>query len=117
MRYIGNAFSAAMVAGGATVAFEPVEKPATEWVRGAVSCVGHESTAKLFSVQAGTEVRANRCNVTLQPGDKLLIGQVMGRLPEGVVLTEEQLRGVEVRWLMATVLHWSELATVTPLGY
>ena len=51
---------------------------------GVDSAVGHASTAAIFSRQLGVEIPYKRCNVSLEPGDRALLGQYRGpRLPEG----------------------------------
>lgn len=54
-----------------------------EWVSG----VGHADTAAVFSSELGLPVECNRMSVTLQPGDRVLVGQYTGpRLPEGATI-------------------------------
>jgi len=64
---------------------------------GFVSAIGHEGTAKLLSTILGMEIPVNRVQIQMQPGDDAIIFQVLQRLPEGTVLTEEQLKKVPYR--------------------
>jgi len=64
---------------------------------GYVSAIGHEGTAKLLSTILGMEVPVNRIQIQIQPGDDAIVFQVLQRLPEGAVLTEEQLKKVPYR--------------------
>ncbi|MHC1577128.1 MAG: STIV orfB116 family protein [Candidatus Methanospirareceae archaeon] len=58
------------------------------------SAIGHESTAKVVSKVLGVEVPAERRQVRLEEGDKVLVFQLLQRLPEGKVLGEEELAEV-----------------------
>lgn len=56
-----------------------------------ISAVGHEGTARFLSRVLGLEVPANRLQVFLGPGDRAVRFLLGKRLPEGRVLTEEEL--------------------------
>jgi len=56
-----------------------------------VSIVGHESTAKLLSKILGIDIPVNRANYTISENDMLLVFTVSERLPEGKVLTDEEI--------------------------
>jgi len=66
---------------------------AREWVRQGefVSAVGHESTAKLLSELLGVEIKPNRIFVDMKLCDEALAVQFLERLPEGKVLSKEEL--------------------------
>jgi hypothetical protein len=74
-----------------------VEKTKHKLEAGYVSAIGHEGTAKLLSTILGMEVPVNRVQIQMQPGDDAIVFQVLQRLPEGVVLTEEQLKKIPFR--------------------
>ena len=108
MIYLGNAFSFSMLpASGVSLHVDPLS---TEQVReiitgqhGYVSCVGHESTAAVFSEQLGLQVSAARISVSLGVGDAILVGQYIGpRLHEGATSLPP---GAEIRWVRAMVRH------------
>jgi len=65
-----------------------------------VSAVGHESTAKLLSQLLGIEIPVNRIEIKIEYGDKLIVFQLLQRLPEGKVLSEEELRQLQFRFLI-----------------
>lgn len=70
---------------------------AAEMLRAApefVSAIGHESTAQLMSELLGFAIEKNRVTVSMQPGDRALVFSVKRRMPEGVVLSSEDLRRV-----------------------
>lgn len=57
-----------------------------------VSAIGHPGTAEVMTQVLGFEVKANRAYITLNPGDMALVFQITERLPEGKVLTAEELK-------------------------
>ena len=59
-----------------------------------ISAIGHETTAKLMSRIIGFDVAVNRVQIKMQPGDSAIVFRVLTRLPEGKVLTEEELSKV-----------------------
>jgi hypothetical protein len=56
-----------------------------------VSAIGHKSTAEILSRILGFEVSAQRIGVELDRGDAAIAFALDFRLPEGKVLTEEEL--------------------------
>lgn len=60
--------------------------------REVVSAIGHQSTAQLLSQLLGREVPVNRAMVELRDGDEAIVFQLMVRLPEGKVLSREELQ-------------------------
>jgi hypothetical protein len=53
------------------------------------SAVGHESTANVLSQLLGIQIKAERRQITLTSDTILLVFQLLSRLPEGKILTEE----------------------------
>ncbi len=106
MKYIGNAFSLSML----------VNFPAKIWVMelstdeakkfvesGAESAIGHESTAQVLSRILGTDIKAERKMIRLEAGDELLVFQLMTRLPEGKVLSEEEILSLPYKFFLVKV--------------
>ena len=58
------------------------------------SVVGHESTARFLSKVLEVRIPARRALADLAPGDRALVLRLKGRLPEGAVLTEEDIQGL-----------------------
>jgi len=56
-----------------------------------VSAVGHKGTAELMSELLKVEVPFNRIQIAVNPGDKILVCQLLVRLPEGAVLSYEEM--------------------------
>lgn len=69
--------------------------------KGFKSCVGHESTAKLFSEKLGLDIQVNRQNITLSTGDILIAGMFTPprRLNEGEVWTESEILAMPINWV------------------
>lgn len=65
-----------------------------------VSAIGHEGTAQLLNRLCGTSFQATRAQIQLDVGDYLYLLQVGFRLPEGAVLSEEQLRELHKQGLL-----------------
>lgn len=67
-----------------------------------VSCVGHESTAKLFSERLDLSVSMNREQVDLNVGDTIIAGLFTPprRLAEGILWTEEEILAMPINWVL-----------------
>ncbi|AFK87686.1 protein of unknown function DUF1874 [Thermoanaerobacterium phage THSA-485A] len=82
--FIANAFSLQMLS--QFPAHIDIEEVATSAVAklDLQSAIGHADTAVVLSGILGKDIESNRVNVQLQPGDSLIVAQLMGgRLPEG----------------------------------
>lgn len=68
---------------------------------GFVSAIGHGASAAFLSATLGIEVPVNRVAIAMAPGDAALVLRLLGRLPEGVILSAEELAVVpyELGWL------------------
>jgi len=71
---------------------------------GFVSAVGHPGAAALLSEVLGIEVPVNRIRVEMQPGDRALVLRLKERLPEGTLLTAEQMRAFPFELALLTRL-------------
>jgi hypothetical protein len=84
--WISNSFSLNMLRSSHNVTIHVQELTLTEaqqFAHGAMSSVGHANTAELFSQLLGRPVPMNRQTISLEPEDKILIGQYVGeRLDE-----------------------------------
>jgi len=65
-----------------------------------ISAVGHEATAKVLSQLLGVNIPFNRQSIYLQPGDRAIHFFLRTRLPEGRVLTEDELSNKLDYWLV-----------------
>ena len=98
MNYVGNAFSLNMLSGDSVI---KVSESSPDCVPvDAVSCIGHESTAKVVSQLLGREVPMNRVAVSLEAGDNIYVVTLSTsdgkpyRAPEGVILGQDDLAGL-----------------------
>ena len=69
-----------------------------------VSAIGHESTSRVLTMLLGTLVPYNRIQVKLQKGDKVLVFQLLTRLEEGKILSDEELRQLQYKFFVVEVL-------------
>jgi hypothetical protein len=96
-----NAFSLSMIPweraliGVREASLEEVKKILA---KGFETAVGHESTAAFLSRLLGIEVRCERKQVFLWPNTTIIVFQLLSRLPEGRVLTEEELANVKYKF-------------------
>jgi CYTH domain-containing protein len=67
------------------------------------SAVGHQSTADFLTALLGIPIKADRRPVTFQPGTLYVVFQLLGRLPEGRILTEEELQTINYRFYSVEV--------------
>jgi hypothetical protein len=81
---------------------------AKELIReGFVSAVGHEATANLLTRLLGTNIPTNRIQVFLEPGDRAISFVLRVRLPEGKILTDEEIANIPF-YLMLTEVYAEE---------
>ena len=76
---------------------------AKEFTKTAKSVIGHPATAEIVSEKTGTKVEMNREQITLNPGDELLVFQLLQRLPEGKTLTKEEMQEIPAKWILVKV--------------
>lgn len=101
--YLCNAFSLNMLDFNCVVEIKILSKE--EFCRNLphikASFIGHEATAKLIETLCGIKVEVNRKELKLSPGDCLLVVQIKTRLPEGKVLSSEELNDLLSKNLIA----------------
>lgn len=94
---ISNAFSLSMIKEEeATIRIKKVD---TEYVKqliqnnnSIISIVGHEGTAQVLTQLLGINIGTNRVQYKMQNDDILIIFQLMIRLPEGKILTAQEVQ-------------------------
>jgi hypothetical protein len=72
---------------------------------GFVSAIGHQATATLLSQLLGIEVPFNRVTVKAEPGDILIHFVLRERIPEGKILTLEELQRLPFDFAVTEVLE------------
>ena len=92
MKYLVNAFSPAMLSGSCNLQYKEITR--IEFAMYATECkvvISHEVTANLLSQIVGFEVKANRVNLKVNPGD-ILLGFTPGfRCAEAREFTREEI--------------------------
>lgn len=68
-----------------------LEHARTLAAEGFTSVVGHAGAAALLEYLLGVPVIVARKTITMQPGDRALVLRVTQRLPEGVILSADEL--------------------------
>jgi len=103
--YVANAFSLSMLTPPATVRVTEVSAEDVKNILkdGFTSAVGHEATSQIISVQTGIQVPTNRISIKLAPGDVLIVFQLLARLPEGKILSQDDLRQMPAKWFLVNV--------------
>ena len=92
--YIANAFSLNMLEKfpAEIYAKEVSMREVLEAVKdGAISAIGHKETADFLTNVLGIEITTNRIQIKLGKEDKVFVIVIGERLPEGKILTSEEL--------------------------
>ena len=98
--YLSSAFSLNMVSGDTVLRVS--ESSPDRVPEGAISCIGHESTAKVVSKMLDREVIAQRVAVSLEVGDAIYVVTLFNidgspyRAQEGVILGQDELQGLRL---------------------
>ena len=103
--YVSNAFSLSMLTPPTTVKVLEVSGDDVKDILkdSFVSAVGHEATAKIISTQLNIQVPVNRISIKLTSGDVLVVFQLLVRLPEGKILSEDEMKQVQAKWYVCFV--------------
>ena len=104
--YLASAFSLAMLpTKRSEVEVEEVDslEKVKELARDSVSVVGHESTARFLSQLLSMPIQASRVAITLGEGDEVLVFQLLSRLPEGKILSEQELAQTQFKFYLVRV--------------
>ena len=105
---LANAFSLSMLPSGPETLIK-VSEISEEQVRqilreGFDSAIGHESTANFLSKKLSVEIKANRKQIKLDDDTLLIVAQLMQRLSEGKVLSEEEIAKIPVKFYSVEVM-------------
>ncbi|GJL77002.1 YddF family protein [Nitrosomonas sp.] len=67
-----------------------------------ISAIGHQSSAAFLSTLLKMEIPVNRIEINMQPDDAALVLRLKSRLPEGKVLTHDEIHRIpyELGWLV-----------------
>ena len=105
--YLANAFSLSMLPPkNVVISVEEinVEKAREALLSGFESAIGHEATAQFLTYLLGFPVPIKRVPIQLNSGDALIVFQLLSRLPEGKILTVEEMRQIPYKFFAVKVL-------------
>ncbi|MFP3256981.1 MAG: DUF1874 domain-containing protein [Candidatus Nanopusillus acidilobi] len=102
MLYLSNAFSLGMLTGdGAIGVVGLTDNQAKSLLSdGFQSAVGHQATADFIKALIGIDVPVNRVSLSLKDEDMMVVLQLQGRLPEGKILSEEEMKQIPYKWYL-----------------
>ena len=105
---LANAFSLSMLPMSSAETILRVKEVGIEEVKellagGFESAIGHESTAAFLTKLLGVEVKAERKQITIDANTVLVVFQLLSRLPEGRVLTEEEIASVKYKFYLVSL--------------
>ncbi|MHB8552833.1 MAG: YddF family protein [Thermoplasmataceae archaeon] len=63
-----------------------------------ISAIGHEATAEFLSKVLGMPIPMNRIAVSMKPGDAAIVIKLLQRLPEGKILTAQEMNAIPVEF-------------------
>ena len=107
MIYLGNAFSLNMLNAPEVqlkVSEISLQEAKNILSGGFISAVGHQATADILSKLLDIPVLFNRVEVKLQKGDVLIVFQLLKRLEEGKVLSEEEIKNLPYKIMKVEVM-------------
>jgi len=102
--FVSNAFSLSMLTSFPAnliireVSVEDVKKLLSQ--SNFVSAVGHQATADVLTKLLNVQIPFNRVQIQLNEGDVLVVFQLLTRLEEGKVLTEDELSKLQFKFLL-----------------
>jgi len=106
--FIGNAFSLGMLENkDHTIRVREVEKTDVKQLLAEgnfQSIVGHQATANILTQLLETDIPVNRVSVKLKETDTLIVFQLLQRIEEGRVLSEEEVLALPTKWFLVEVL-------------
>ena len=110
MVYLSNAFSLGMLTGdGAIGVVEITDQRAKSILSdGFQSAIGHQSTADFIKAMIGIDVPVNRVSLSLEDEDMMVVLQLQGRLQEGKVLSEEEMKQIPYKWYLVICKYISK---------
>ncbi len=79
-----------------------IEQAQAHLATGFKSAIGHEASAQFLSQLLGINVAMNRITVTMQAGDSALVLRIKTRLPEGKLLSPEEITSIPYELALLT---------------
>ncbi|MEM3345773.1 MAG: DUF1874 domain-containing protein, partial [Thermoplasmata archaeon] len=106
-KYLANAFSLSMLEGDRNI-IEVKEIQPEEILKnfGEMNVIiGHEATAQIVSEILGIPIQVNRSQIKLNRFDELFVFQLLERIPEGKILSHEELKQIKHKWYKVILLR------------
>lgn len=79
-----------------------IEEAKASLSAGFISAIGHEASAHLLSELLGLKIPLSRITATLQVGDCALVLRIKSRLPEGKLLSHEEIANIPYELALLT---------------
>lgn len=59
-----------------------------------ISAIGHQSTAEVLTELIGIDIPMNRIQFSQKPGQTAIVFRLLGRIPEGKILSREEIEEI-----------------------
>lgn len=79
-----------------------IEQAKKQLATGFQSAIGHEASAQFLSQLLGVAITMNRVAITMQAGDQAIVLRIKTRLPEGKLLSPEEITGIPYELALLT---------------
>ncbi len=93
--------------------FELAEKTKAE----IITAIGHKSTAEFLSKLLNTNIPVERKMVKLDKGDYIIVFQLLQRLPEGKILTEDEIKDYPFQFYIGKVINVQNIEKIENVDY
>lgn len=103
--FLANAFSLGMLNSECTLKIKEisVDEVRDLLMNGFENAIGHMSTSVVLSKLLGIQVNTERREIKLNHGDRVIVFQLLKRLEEGKVLTEEEIKNIPHKFYLVIV--------------
>ncbi|MEM4068027.1 MAG: DUF1874 domain-containing protein [Candidatus Micrarchaeaceae archaeon] len=106
-KYLANAFSLSMLnSNNAIISIKEIEPNEIIYNLNQIeSVIGHETTAQVISEILGIPISVNRSQIKLNKFDILYVFQLLERLPEGKILSHDEIKQLKHKWYKVMVMR------------
>jgi hypothetical protein len=71
---------------------------------GFTSGIGHKTTADVLSVLLKKDIPANRIEIKINPGDTVVVFQLLRRIEEGRILSESEIMNLPTQFYLVKII-------------
>ena len=82
-----------------------------------ITAIGHQSTAEFLSKLLDINIPVERKMVKLDKGDYVIVFQLLQRLPEGKVLTEDEIKDYPFQFYISKVINVQNIEKIENVDY